>query len=74
MSQYKKEKPKIVDHRHCVVCGRAVPPSAEFCSPDCREKFMAAKAKEKRSKIMLIVVYVLMMVVLVFFFLARPMA
>lgn len=26
------------DHRHCKVCGKAIPPEAEFCSKGCRRK------------------------------------
>ncbi|PUA32922.1 MAG: hypothetical protein B9J98_03270 [Candidatus Terraquivivens tikiterensis] len=51
MGQQKKEKPKIVDHRHCIVCGRAIPPDEQVCSPDCREKLELSKEKEQEDDV-----------------------
>lgn len=72
MGQQKKEKPKIIDHRHCIVCGRAIPPDEQVCSPDCREKLELSKEKEKRSRRMMLIIYVVMVVVILIFFLLRP--
>ncbi len=41
------EEEIIVQHKHCPVCGRAIPPDEEFCSDECREK-MEILAKKKR--------------------------
>ncbi|MEM2910455.1 MAG: DUF2116 family Zn-ribbon domain-containing protein [Nitrososphaerota archaeon] len=72
MSQQKKEKSKIADHRHCVVCGRAISPDEQVCSPDCREKLELSKEKEKKSRRMMLIIYVVMIIMLILFFLFRP--
>ena len=32
---------KILQHKHCQICGRAVPVSEDFCSDECKEKMEA---------------------------------
>jgi len=72
LSQQKKEKPKIVDHRHCVICGKAIPPDEQTCSPDCKEKLELSREKEKKSRRMMLIIYVVMIVALLLLFLFRP--
>lgn len=73
MNQRKdKERPKIVDHRHCIICGRAIPYDEQFCSPDCREKYEISREREKKSRMMLILVYIVLIVVMVLFFILMP--
>lgn len=72
MSQQKKDRPKIFDHRHCVVCGRAIPPNEQTCSPDCKEKLEISREKEKKSRRMMLIIYVVVIVILLLLFLLRP--
>jgi len=72
LSQQKKERPKIVDHRHCVICGKAIPPDEQVCSPDCREKLELGREREKKSKRMMLIIYVIMIVALIILFVLRP--
>ena len=71
MSSKKPLRPKLVDHRHCRICGKAIPPKEEFCSPECREKFEEAREKEKKAKRMLWIFYGLIMASLLIFLLLR---
>lgn len=71
MSQHKVSRPKIVDHRHCKVCGKAVPPNKEFCSEECRLKYEDWQARERRVKRMIYVFYALIIGSMLLFLLIR---
>ncbi|MCS7126659.1 MAG: DUF2116 family Zn-ribbon domain-containing protein [Aigarchaeota archaeon] len=73
MSHKKFERPKIVDHRHCKICARAIPPDEEFCSDKCRQVFEDYKKKEKRGRLLFYVIYGILMVALLMLFILRPM-
>ena len=60
MSRKKSVKLKIVDHRHCMTCGRAIPPDREFCSEECRRKYEEARMRERRMRKMLWIIYAVM--------------
>lgn len=60
MSRKKAVKLKIVDHRHCLTCGKAIPPDKEFCSEECRKKYERVRMKEERVKKMLWIMYAVM--------------
>jgi len=45
---------KIVQHKHCPVCGRAMPPDATTCSEECEERF---KMMVRRRKLWLYAFY-----------------
>ena len=60
MSRKKAIKLKIVDHRHCLTCGKAIPPDKEFCSEECRKKYERVRMKEERVKKMLWIMYAVM--------------
>ena len=60
MSRKKAVKLKIVDHRHCMTCGKAIPPDKEFCSEECRKKYERVRMKEERVKKMLWIMYAVM--------------
>lgn len=57
---------KYEEHKHCMVCGRAVNISQDFCSQECKDKYQKAdKSKSKKSTITIIVMVV--MVIAIFF-------
>jgi len=60
LSRKKAVKLKIVDHRHCLTCGKAIPPDKEFCSEECRKKYERVRMKEERVKKMLWIMYAVM--------------
>lgn len=64
MSKKKEKKLKVVDHRHCKVCGKAIPPDREFCSSKCEEIERKVAARQKRMRNILLMVYVLVFLIL----------
>ena len=42
----------VDDHRHCVICGKAVPPKKEVCSPICQTEYDNAMKKKKNYTIL----------------------
>ena len=58
MSGRKEKKLRIVDHRHCKICGKAIPPNQEFCSENCRSISERMEARQKRMRNLLIIMYV----------------
>ena len=58
MSGRKERKLRIVDHRHCKICGKAIPPNQEFCSENCRSISERMEARQKRMRNLLIIMYV----------------
>ncbi len=40
---------KTSDHRHCVVCGKAINPGERFCSEGCEGTMTGQQRKQKRS-------------------------
>jgi len=60
LSRKKAVKLKIVDHRHCMTCGKAIPPDKEFCSEECRKKYERVRMKEERVKKILWIMYAVM--------------
>jgi predicted nucleic acid-binding Zn ribbon protein len=62
MSQIPRERrARIPDHRHCVICGRPVPPKEELCSDECRGVYQDRLKRERRSRVMLLILYVALM-------------
>ncbi|UYP46351.1 hypothetical protein NEF87_002636 [Candidatus Lokiarchaeum ossiferum] len=53
---------KYDEHKHCMVCGRAVPMDRDFCTQDCKEKYSSADKKKGRSSTIQIVVLVVVMI------------
>ena len=72
LSYRRAERPKLIDHRHCKVCGKAIPPGEEFCSDECRQKYMGWIEKEKKTKRMIYVIYALIIASLFLFLFLRP--
>ena len=73
MSRKKAVKLKIVDHRHCVTCGKAIPPDKKFCSEECRMKYEEARMREKRMRKMLWIIYAVMIGALLIMIMLRGM-
>ena len=52
----------IVQHLHCPVCGKAVPPDEEFCSEECEERMNNLVKKRK------LVNYIWLAIIMAFMF------
>ena len=53
---------KIAQHRHCVACGKAVPPDKQQCSEACKAEF----DKSVKSRKMLVYVIYAMVAIMMF--------
>ena len=73
MSRKKAVKLKIVDHRHCMTCGRAIPPDKKFCSDECRRRYEEARMRERRMRKMLWIIYAVMIGALLVMIMLRAM-
>ncbi len=40
--------PKVPNHAHCRVCGKAIPASDDFCSTECRQSSEEDRKKRRR--------------------------
>jgi predicted nucleic acid-binding Zn ribbon protein len=70
MSQIPREKRgRIPDHRHCIICGKAIPPKEEICSDECRKIQAYRLRRERRTRILILILYVILMgsLLLIFF-------
>jgi predicted nucleic acid-binding Zn ribbon protein len=57
-------------HKHCPICGKAMPPDRKFCSQECRDNYLQDQKKQKKKGRYQIVFLVAMMAVMfVFMFL-----
>jgi len=55
---------KILQHKHCSICGKAVPVDETFCSDECKEKWAAMVKKRKTMMYIMygmIVVFIVLM-------------
>lgn len=57
---------KLLQHKHCVSCGKAVPASQDFCSEECTEKHRAVISK-KRRQLLILWIGAMAVIVLAFF-------
>lgn len=48
---------KVAQHRHCAVCGKAIPESEEVCSEACRED---RDARQRKQRLLTYVMYGIM--------------
>lgn len=67
MSGKKEKKIRIVDHRHCRICGRAIPPDKELCSAECEQVQARVEARQRRMRNIMLIMYVA--IFLIFFLL-----
>ena len=58
---------KLLQHRHCQVCSKAIPMSEEYCSEECKTEF---EAMVKKRKSYVYIIYALMIFMLVILFLS----
>ncbi|MDI6639586.1 MAG: DUF2116 family Zn-ribbon domain-containing protein [Methanocellales archaeon] len=56
---------RIVPHRHCTMCGKAVEPDETLCSEECTKSF---NASQKRQKILFYGFIVLMIILIILSF------
>ncbi len=72
MSMKPTKKIRIPSHRHCPVCGNSMPIDAEFCSDECRDKYLQKVKRDRRMRLFFFLFYAILMAVLFFFFVWRP--
>ncbi|MFQ5986153.1 MAG: DUF2116 family Zn-ribbon domain-containing protein [Thermoplasmata archaeon] len=59
---------KLLQHGHCLSCGKAVRTSEDFCSDECREKHTGV-LRRKRRQLVYLWLGAMAILVLAFFFL-----
>jgi predicted nucleic acid-binding Zn ribbon protein len=67
LSEKKEKKARIVDHRHCRICGRAIPPDKEICSEECMQVQARIEARQRRMRNIMLIMYAV--IFLIFFIL-----
>jgi predicted nucleic acid-binding Zn ribbon protein len=55
---------RLVQHRHCKVCGKAVAPSDETCSDECATTLKARQKSKKQTQYLYYVSIVVLLIVL----------
>ena len=60
LSAKKPAKLKIVDHKHCKTCGKAIPPKQEFCSEECKRVYERFELRERKVRRMMWILYAIM--------------
>ena len=55
----------VEDHKHCIVCGRAVTSEKPFCSPACEELFKKHQARLRRTRLMMLAMLAILFVILI---------
>jgi len=56
---------RIVQHRHCIQCGKAIPPGEKFCSERCKEEYEALVEHRKRLYIIFLLLAALTIILLI---------
>lgn len=46
------------DHRHCVVCGKAIEPDKFFCSPTCEDVFKKQRKRMVHSRLIMMLIFI----------------
>ena len=59
----KAQAQRIPQHKHCLICNKAIPAKQELCSDECEEKYNALKAKQKNW---MYVMYAMIFILMVF--------
>lgn len=73
MPEKRRRATPVPQHRHCKVCGRAIPPDQEFCSSQCKEDEERRERRAKRmTRIYFIIVFLLMALLILFTILTTP--
>ncbi len=63
LSGKKDKKIRIINHRHCRICGKAIPPDKELCSAECEGVQAKIEARQKRMKNVMLVMYAVIFLV-----------
>ena len=58
---------KLLQHRHCQVCSKAIPYNEEYCSSECKTEF---EALVKKRKGYIYIIYGTMILIIVVMFLS----
>ena len=57
---------KYDEHKHCLICNRAIPLEKDFCSSECKQKFTdAEKGKGKKNTIQLVMLIAFMVIAMI---------
>ena len=62
-SKKKDDKERVMQHKHCIVCFRAITMARDYCSDTCKEIHTTKIKKQRR---MLYIMYAVMGIALVF--------
>ena len=54
---------RIPQHKHCMICNKAIPAKQELCSEECEEKYKTMKSKQRNW---VYIMYAMIFVLLVF--------
>ncbi|MEM1689255.1 MAG: DUF2116 family Zn-ribbon domain-containing protein [Candidatus Hadarchaeales archaeon] len=54
----------VEDHRHCVVCGKPVPPDKFICSPSCEEILRKQQKRYHRIQLYTMILFFLLFVLI----------
>ncbi len=58
---------KLVQHRHCQSCLKAVPLGVEFCNDECKDKWnQLIRANKKKNLIMIVWMVLVVIFVMIF--------
>ena len=59
------------EHKHCIVCNRAVPIDQDFCSLECKDSYGKTDKKKGRNNIIQIAFFGVLIVVMFIFMLPK---
>lgn len=68
MSTWKEnlKERKWGEHKHCVVCSRAIPMGQDFCAQTCKDKYTKVeKDKDKKNKWQMVAIFGVMIVMII---------
>lgn len=72
-SKKSKRTARIVPHRHCPVCGAAIPEDKEYCSAECAETDIKQKKQmDRMRKIFYIMIAAMIAVTILMMSLGAP--
>jgi len=56
----------VEDHKHCVVCGKAVSVDKLFCSQECEDRLKLQQKRMSRMRLyMMLIFFVLLMLIMI---------
>lgn len=55
----------VEDHKHCIVCGKAISLDRFFCSQECEDRFKRQQRRMSRMRLyMMLIFFALLMLIL----------